>query len=333
MAVRALFFASAILIASYAPIAAQSLTTEVDVTTGYSTQDIEAFATQLRAFGDVGRGWRFYADATWAGSRGPEADAFGAAYPYEGGLRAMELYVEKTALSGRRLTGIRVGRYRTPFGISGRSDHAYNGFLRAPMIRYSEYWALSNNFLETGVDIIAGTPRLHGEVSLGVAQDQDEFARRGGLNKVVRLQGSVGPSIVGASYIRTRPSAARSFARGHAAFTGVDMRWMASGVQLRGEWIEGQPWDGVRTFGGYVDAIIHRPRMGRVTAVARVERLDYLAGRFSSFPRRYTLGARVNVIDHLVTHLNFVRQPTDRTGHPGHTSLDVGLTFTMRPSF
>ena len=334
MAVRTVLLAMTMLLVCHMPSAAQSVTTEVDLTVGYSTQDIEAIATQLRAFGDVGRGWRFYADATWAGSRGPRSDAFGAAYPYEGDLRPMEIFVEKTAHAGRRLLGLRVGRYRTPFGIHGRSDHAYNGFLRAPLIRYSPYWGLSNNYLDTGVDVMAGIPQLYAEASVGVAQDEDRFARPGGLNGVVRLQSSLGPWIIGVSHIRTRASDAWRGGQGRAEFTGVDVRWMKSGVQLRGEWIDGQPADGQRTFGGYIDAMVHRPAMGPVTAVARAERLDYLSGsRWSLFPRRYTVGAKVRLTDHLTSYVNLISQPTDRALSPSHTSVDVGLTFTMRPSF
>ena len=127
---------------------------------------------------------------------------------YKGYLKSalMEMFVEKTAHAGRRLLGLRVGRYRTPFGIHGRSDHAYNGFLRAPLIRYSPYWGAVEQLLDTGVDVVAGTPRLYAEASVGVAQDQDRFARPGGLNGVVRLQSSIGPWIIGASHIRTRAS-------------------------------------------------------------------------------------------------------------------------------
>jgi hypothetical protein len=106
---------------------------------------------------------------------------------------------------------------------------------------------------------------------------------------------------------------------------------MKAGVQLRGEWLTGRPFDRVSTRGGYVDAIVHRPSMGPVTAVARIERLDYFAGPFSSFPRRYAAGVKIRGPRYLVAQVNFVRQPNDRMGHEGHTSLDVGLTFTVRP--
>ena len=73
---------------------------------------------------------------------------------------------------------------------------------------------------------------------------------------------------------------------------------MMGGVQVRGEWIDGRSFAGTRTYGGYADLIVHRPFMGPVTAVARAEKLDYLAGQRSSFPRRYTAGARVRAGQH-----------------------------------
>jgi hypothetical protein len=243
----------------------------------------------------------------------------------------MEIYLEKTVVSGQRLLGARVGRYRTPFGIYGRGDHGYTGFLRAPLIRYSDYWALSNNYLETGGSVIAGTTWLSAEGSVGVATDEDEYSRPGGANGVVRVQSAFGSWIVGASHIRTRPSAHWTFATGPAEFTGLDVRWMYAGVQVRGEWLSGRPFDGAATRGGYVDVLVHRPSMGPVTAVARIERLDYFAGPFSRFPRRYSLGAKVRVSHRLVGQVNLIHQPPDVTGHAGHTSFDVGLTFSLRP--
>lgn len=312
------------------PAAAQSVTAEADITAGSSSQGIHAAATQLRAYGDLPWHWRFYGDATWAERRGPESDAFGAAYPYEPGLRPMELYIEKTTVRGSRVIGARVGRFRAPFGISGRSDHGYTGFLRAPMIRYSDYWALSNNYLETGVSVMGGATWLSAEGSIGVATDEDEYARPGGANGVVRIQAAAGTWIVGASHIRTRPSDEWGFARGRAEFTGVDGRWMFAGVQVRGEWLTGRPFDGAKTRGGYVDLLVHRPRMGAVTLVSRLERLDYFAGPFSAFPRRYSAGAKIRASSRLVGQVNVIHQPRDRTGHDGHSSIDVALTLSAR---
>ena len=266
------------------PALAQSITAETDVTVGSSSQGVQAAATKLRAFGELPAHWRFYIDATLVTRRGPESDVFGAAYPYEPGLTPMEAYVERTEVSDGWLIGARIGRYRTPFGIYDRSDYGYTGLVRAPLIRYSEYWALSNNYMETGASLIAGTTWLSVEGSVGVATDEDKYARPGGANGVIRVQGAFGPLIVGASHIRTRPSREFAFASGRTTFTGVDARWMQAGVQLRGEWLSGQPFDRAETRGGYVEVHVHRRAMGPVTAVARLERLNYLAGPFSRFP-------------------------------------------------
>ena len=160
-------------------------------------------------------------------------------------------------------------------------------------------------------------------------QDVDDEGRRRGLDRVVRVQGSIGPFIVGASHIRTQPLIAYTFATGSSVFSGVDIRWMSGGVQLRGEWIDGHPFAGARTSGGYVDAIVHRSMMGPVTAVFRAERLDFLAGPFLSHPRRYTAGTRIRLLSVLVGQINIVRQPLD-VHLPAISALDVAFTFTAR---
>jgi hypothetical protein len=305
------------------------VTTEVDVTVGRSTEDVSAAGTQARLFGALPGDWRFYAEASWADTWGEHSDAFGSAYPYNRRVRPMELYVEKTTATSRSLWGLRAGRYRAPFGLYGRSDHAYTGFLRAPLIRYGGYWALSNNFLETGASVVAGTPRVFGEISLGIPQDEDDLHRKRGFDRVGRVQATVGDVIVGASYIHTQPFREQFWAEGDTEFAGVDARWMRGGVQLRGEWINGHPFAGTRTFGGYADLMVHRPFMGPVTAVVRAERLDYEAGPFSSFPRRYTAGTKVRLSSLLVAHVNVLHEPP-YDDERAETSLDVALTFSFR---
>ena len=305
------------------------VTAEVDVTVGQSTEDVRAAGTQARIFGTLPGDWRFYGEATWADTWGERSDAFGSAYPYNRRVRPMELFVEKTVTRPRAMWGTRIGRYRAPFGLSNRSDHAYTGFLRAPLIRYGGYWALSNNFLETGASVVAGTPRLFAEVSLGIPQDEDDLHRARGFDRVGRVQATVGDVIVGASYIHTQPFVEQPWARGATEFSGVDARWMRGGVQLRGEWINGRPFSGTRTFGGYADVMVHRPFMGPVTAVARAERLDYEAGRRSSFPRRYTAGTKVRLSSQLVAHVNVLHEPAYDDAAP-ETALDVALTFSIR---
>jgi hypothetical protein len=313
---------------------------EVDFTTGYSSEaNVKAVAAQIRLFGEVKSGIRFNVESTWARRSVNATDAFGAAYPYGDRVQLSEAYGERTFQRGVGLVGVRVGQYRTPFGISGRGDHAYGGFLRAPLLRYDGYWALTNDFLERGVNVVVGTPRLSVEASLGVPADIGTFnTRRPGLDRVVRVQGYVQDLVLGVSHINSEPNAP-SYAKGRLAFTGLDARWTRGGVQLRGEWIIGQPWDNTSTGGWYVDAIVHRRFMGPVTAVFRSEQLDYTAVRPFEYQgtsglnawmgRRQTAGGRVRLPGGLTAQLNVIRQ-SDLLAKYGRTAIDMALTYSVR---
>lgn len=318
---------------------AQSVAAEVDFTTGYSSEaNVKAVAAQIRLLGDVKSGIRFNVETIWARRSVNVTDAFGAAYPYGDRVQLSEAYAERTFQRGVGLVGVRVGQYRTPFGISGRSDYAYGGFLRAPLMRYEGYWSVTNNFLERGVNVVAGTPRLSIEASLGVPEDLGVMRRRPGLDSVVRVQGYVQNLVLGVSHINSQPYMP-AFVKGRMAFTGVDARWTRNGVQLRGEWIKGQPWNATATHAWYLDAIVHRPFMGPVTAVFRTEKLDYTAvrpfeyrgtsGLTSWLGRRQTAGGRVRLPGGLTAQLNVLRQ-SDQLAKHGRTAIDMALTYSVR---
>jgi hypothetical protein len=311
--------------------AAQTVIGEAAVAAGHSTQaDTSALATQVRLFGDVTPALRFFAEGTWARTSDPEVDAFGTAYPYGNRGQVMEAYAEWVVSRGGRVLGLKGGRYRMPFGISSGSDHGYSGFLRAPLIRYDGYFAISNNFLEHGVAVVAGVPRLTVEGSLGTPADVGAAERRRGVDAVVRVQHQTGPFIVGASFVSTLPYQSPTFARGRAKFGGVDARWMRGGLQLRGEWLGGRPFDGTTTTGWYVDAILHRVGMGPVTALARLERLAYEAiPPFDLYATRQTVGARVRLVHGLAIQANVVGQ-TGRIARTASTALDLGIVYTVR---
>jgi hypothetical protein len=314
------------------PALGQSVTTEAAVTAGYSysSSDVSAVAMQLRAFGEIKRdGPRFYVEGAWAEKSDGDGDSFGAAYPYANRLKLIEAYVEDTWQPAGKLLSVRAGRYRTPFGIYNGSDYAYNGFLRAPLIRYDGYYALSNNFLEEGADVVVGVPRFSVEASLGAPADVGTAVRRSNLDSVLRVQAFEGPFLIGVSHIHTSPYLPATFAHGHADFTGVDVRWMRDGVQLRGEWIDGRPFDGTTTSGWYFDTLVHRTGMGPVTAVARLERLDYEArAPFTLRAQRQTIGARVRLYEGLSVQVNALHE----TGLPGYgpNAVDVGLSYLIR---
>ena len=311
----------------------QSLTTEADVTGGYSTDGVTAAATQLRGFGELKAGVRFYLEGTWAtrsfSDADGESDAFSAAYPYDNRVQFTEAFAERMFRPGKGLVGIRAGRYRTPFGISGRSDYAYSGFLRAPLIRYDDSFALTNNFLERGADLIVGTPQFYLETSLGVPSDLGTDPRRPGLDTVVRLQGYHENWILGVSHLRTLPYQSVRFAQGRAVFTGIDVRWSRDGVLASGEWLTGRPFDGTTTDGWHADVSVHRPPMGPLTAVLRAEQIDYNADpRFALHLRRLTAGARIRLPRGLTAQVDVLHQTG---GDPEYSNaLDAALTYSIR---
>jgi hypothetical protein len=320
----------------------QPVHVEADVTSGYSTDHVLAAATQVRLFGDVLSGLRVYVEGAWAARKLLEeeeeaeeeeeeydTDAFGAAYPYANRVQVSEIYGERLFRPGRALVGFRAGRYRTPFGIHDRSDYAYSGFLRAPLIRYDGYWALSNNFLEHGAELIVGVPQLYLTTSVGAPADVGSVQRRSGVDSVSRLQAYHGPWIVGASLIRTNPYSPATFARGRSVFTGLDARFSRGGVQVLAEWLTGRPFDGTSTDGWHVSVIVHRHEMGRVSAVFRLEALDYEADPpHARGAQRQTAGARVLLSRNLSAQINVLHQTGNLSEYA--TALDVAVTYSIR---
>jgi hypothetical protein len=69
--------------------------------------------------------------------------------------------------------------------------------------------------------------------------------------------------------------------------------------------------------------------MGPMTAVARAERLDYDAGRHSSYPRRYTAGAKVRVSSIVVANVNVLHAPAHGDEGP-ESAVDMALTLSFR---
>ena len=332
---RTLAVAAAIVL-SASVAAGQSIATEVDVTAGYSTERVSAGATQIRAFGDGPVALRFFGEVAWGARYFPKSrpksatDVFGAAYPYDNRAQVIEAFGERTFRPGGGLVSVRAGRFRTPFGISTRSDHAYAGFMRAPMIRYDNYYALSNNFLEHGADVVVGAPSAHVEASISRPSDVGVSVRRPGFDTVIRGQAYYRSAIIGASYYRAMPYQPEYFAKGHAVFTGVDARWMYKGIQVRGEFITGRPFDGTTTTGGYLDLLVHRVAMGPVTAVARLERLDYdTTSPFFLFARRAMAGARIRIPGGLTAQIAAGHQWRQQIQRD-RTAFDFALTYSLR---
>jgi hypothetical protein len=333
MAVRRTAAVALVTLGLTVPAAAQSASGEVSLTGGVSSDKVTAGAGQARLFGEL-PWFRFFVEGAWAvtpAQEGRESEAFATAYPYDGPPRPMDAYVERLFQHRQFVGSVRGGRFRTPFGIHGASDHAYTGFLRAPLVRYEGYWALTSTQFEHGVNVMAGTPWIQAEVTVGRPGDAgEEYTRRKGMDTVLRAQGYYGALVVGVSHIRSQ-TYELPYATGEMIFTGIDARWMRGGIQLRGEWLFGQPWDEMRTVGGYLDAIVHRPFMGPVTLVGRVEALDYVTPNpaYSSRVHGGAVGARVKVLDGLYGQINVTHRPSEPYG-PNVTSTDVAFSYTVR---
>ncbi|HEV3215526.1 MAG TPA: hypothetical protein VGZ27_07370 [Vicinamibacterales bacterium] len=325
---------------------AQTVSAELDITGGYSGEQIGAAAGQGRVFGDTGAkgAIQYFAEAAWgqrwasairdgeyAGVDPLTSDVFGAAYPYSNKVHLVEAYAERYFHPHGGVLGARGGQFRTPFGIYDRSDYAYSGFIRAPLIRYDGYWALSNNYMERGALVTAGVPRLFAEASVGKPHDIGSSKRRDGTDESIRVQGNYGPFIVGVSHVRSEPYLPAAFAHGRQVFTGADARWTHSfGVQVRGEFLKGHPFNGASTTGWYLDGFLHHVGMGPFTAVVREETLDYTApAPFAASTRRFTMGTRVRLPGYVTAQINYMHQHGDLP-QTHDSSLDFTLTYSIR---
>ena len=326
--------------------AQQTIAAELDVTAGYSGEDISAAASQLRLSGEGPARIVFFAEAAWGERWAGDApvlgdtisgvdpigsDVFGAAYPYSGRIQLMEIYAERYFSPRGALLGVRAGRFRMPFGIYSRSDHGYSGFLRPPLIRYDGYFGVSNNWLEDGAVFTVGVPQLFVETSVSRPHDVGHAIRREGVDSSIRVQSYRGQFIVGASYARSNPYLSPRFAVGRQAFSGIDVRWAhPAGLQARGEFLKGHSFEGVSTTGWYIDGIVHRPGMGPFTALVRGERLDYTApAPRDRRSKRLTLGTRVRLPGPVTMQLNYLRQHGDLPRIKEH-SIDVSATYSFR---
>jgi hypothetical protein len=134
------------------------------------------------------------------------------------------------------------------------------------------------------------------------------------------------------SYLESEPYLPERFAQGRQKFTGLDLRWShRAGILARGEYLDGQSYEGVSTQGWYLDGALHRPGMGPFTAVVRGEALDYSSPDPSRVrhAKRFTVGTRVRLPGPVTLQLNYLRQRGDLP-HIKTNSIDVSATYSIR---
>ena len=264
---------------------AQSVTAEADVTVGHSTENIDAAAAQLRLFGSVKADGG--STGRSPGRRCRRARRTRSARPIPTtGSSGPSRRTPRRCSTRRELVGLRPGDTVRRSASSSQSDQAYSGFLRAPLIRYGDYFALSNTFLESGADFLAGTSSLFVEGSVGVPQDQGSSRRARGVDAVVRVQGYAhlphrsarATSTAG----RARPAISSRGACGSAAWTCA---WTRRHRSPAGEWIQGRALHrrGAtrrlcrRNHPSHRDGTAHARRAGRADRLRRGRLLDVLA--------------------------------------------------------
>ena len=242
---------------------------------------VAAAATQVRGLRRLKAGVRFYLEGAWARAR--TTRPMRSAPPILTAACGSDRDVRRAAVHARQGPGRHPGG-PVPHAVRDRQPQ------RPRLFRISSSAADSLRRLLRAVEHVSRARRRRGRGRAAAVCGSEpgrarrcRRRRRGGPGSTpsfgCRAIAARGSSASATS--ERSPTQPASFARGRAEFTGVDVRWMHDGVLVRGEWITGQPFDGTTTDGWYADVMLHRAAMGPVTAVLRVERLDYNTDRRS----------------------------------------------------
>ena len=177
---------------------------------------------------------------------------------------------------------MRAGRFRTPFGLHGRRTRLH-GFLRAPLIATRFHWALSNTFLEHGVNVMVAPTRCQFRIHGGASGRRWRTAAPRRLDQVC-AQGYHGDS---SSATATSDAAYRTPAMPRAR--RLQRRRRPPGCAAACSCAVNGSTDSRAT--ACTRAALHRrlrqsQRDGPITALARMEVLDYDAGARSVLARR-----------------------------------------------
>jgi hypothetical protein len=103
---------------------------------------------------------------------------------------------------------------------------------------------------------------------------------------------------------------------------------MERGVQVRGEWISGRPFERARMRGWFVDVMVHRPELGPFTPVARCEQYRFDVPGHAVSWNRITAGMRLRLSPSLVAQVNWLNP--GRLEGATASAFDIGLTHSVR---
>lgn len=162
----------------------------------------------------------------------------------------------------------RVGRFRSAFGHSDWSELWHVGFPRRPLLRNLSFGSnLSLSRLDTGVDWHGEKGGVQYQAGLidARARSWEPFPMR--LNHFAgRAQMDKGRWIFGLNALLEM----ETFGTGQNRLFGLDWRWTAPHVQVRGELCFGRT-NKAHASGYYLDLFYHPPKLTRTTFLARLE--------------------------------------------------------------
>jgi len=276
MAVRRIMLsACAACLLARADTHAQSITAETALTGGYSTDDVTAAAVQLRAFGEVTGGVRFFGEVAWARSSDADNEQLCDGVPVQQPRRG-DRSVRRADLPAARRASRRARR-TLPHAVRHlqRERSRVQRIPPAAARSLRRVSGISNHFLEHGARCDVRRAMAHARTAIGAPADVGTAVRRSGLDAVARLQAYYGPLIAGVSRIRTSPlHRSKRNTKVPPSSPASISGGPAIGVQLRGEWMP-DVLSTARREGLVCRRLVHLIGMGPVTAVARIEQLEY----------------------------------------------------------
>lgn len=186
--------------------------------------------------------------------------------------KTMETFDEAYVAWQNDFNIVRAGRIRTAFGFSNWSELFYTGFTHGALVRMRPInGRLGLGRDDTGVEATLGTPSLQWQTAIIDTQaDRFRWVPSRFRAATVRLQSLAGPVIVGGDILD-------EFAHG-TGIAGVDLRWTAPRLQVRGEWMSGYGATKIGS-GYYIDAAYRPFGWTWTQAVARNERFESVGGQ------------------------------------------------------
>ena len=168
-------------------------------------------------------------------------------------------------------SSVRAGRLRSAFGFGSWSDLWYNPVISMPICRLmplADGINLSN--FNSGVEAKAWNGSIQGELAVLNVNPSEETVLPGNLSfERARVQVADGTLLLGVNAIAQNGNLSRSSP--HAL--GLDYRWTASHVLVRGEAMQGYGSGSVGR-GYYTDVTVRPPKFFRTQLGGRVDNFD-----------------------------------------------------------